>query len=81
MKTEKWNGIITSASEAVNSNKAFYQSVYRFDPLCIPFRGNIPLRGNAVCILFISSERVEIFYLNFAALIQVSIETFWDPYI
>ena len=36
----------------------------------------IPLHGNAVCILFISSERVGIFELNFAALIQVSIETF-----
>lgn len=33
MKTEKWNGIITSASEATNSNEASYQSVYRFDPL------------------------------------------------
>ena len=50
-------------------------------PLCIPLRGNISLCGNAVCILFISSERVGFFWLNFAALIQVSIETFWDPYI
>ena len=33
----------------------------------------IPLRGNSACILFISSERIGIFKLNFAALIQVSI--------
>ena len=39
----------------------------------------IPLRGNAVCILFISSERVGTLCLNFAALIQVSIETFEIP--
>ena len=37
------------------------------------------LRGNAVCILFISSERVGTLCLNFAALIQVSIEIFEIP--
>ena len=31
------------------------------EPICIPFRGNIALRGNAVCILYISSERIGIF--------------------
>ena len=41
----------------------------------------IPLRGNSVCILFMSSERIGIFQLNFEALIQVSIETLLDPYI
>ena len=41
-----------------------------FEGMCIP------LRGNAVCILFISSERMGIFKLNFATLIQVLIETF-----
>ena len=41
----------------------------------------IPLRGNPVCILFISSEQAGIFKLNFAAQIQVSVETFQDPYI
>ena len=63
-------------------SKAFcYQDLRRSggghspSPLCIP------LRGDAVCILFIFSEWVGIFWLNFAALIQVSIETFWDPYI
>ena len=48
--------------------------------VCIPLGGNIPLRGNSISILFISSERVGIFKFNFAALIQVTIETFWDPY-
>ena len=33
-------------------------------PLSIPFHGNIPLRGNSVDILFISSETFGIFYLN-----------------
>ena len=45
-------------------------------PLWIPLGGNIPLRGNSVSILFISLERVGIFKFNFAALIQVIIETF-----
>ena len=40
----------------------------------------IPLRGNSISILFISSERVGFFKFNFAALVQVTIETFWDPY-
>ena len=40
-------------------------------PLCIPLGGNNPLHRNAVCILFISSEQIGIFSLNFAALIQV----------
>ena len=31
------------------------------EPICIPFRGNIALRRNAVCILYISSERIGIF--------------------
>ena len=44
--------------------------------VCIPIRGNIPLRGNAVYILLISSERIGNFKSNFAVLIQVSIETF-----
>ena len=44
--------------------------------LCIPLRGNIRLRRNSVCILSISSERIRIFKLNLAALIQVSIEAF-----
>ena len=41
----------------------------------------IPLRAYAVCILFISSEWDGIFQLNFAAQSQVSVGTFWDPYI
>ena len=45
------------------------------DPVCIS------LRGNSVYILFISSERIGIFKLDFEALIQVSIETLLDPYI
>ena len=53
-------------------NKTFWPTP---PPLCIPLCGNIPLHGNAVCILFISSERVGIFQLNFAAQIQVSVET------
>ena len=40
----------------------------------------IPIRGNSVCILFISAWQTEIFKLNFAALIQVSIEYLWHPY-
>ena len=44
--------------------------------VCIPLRGNFPLGGNLVFILFISSQRIGIFKLNFAALIQVSMETF-----
>ena len=40
------------------------------DPLCIP------LRGNAVRILFLSSERIGIFKSNFVTLIQISIEIF-----
>lgn len=47
--------------------------------LCIPFHGNFPLCENSVCILLISSERMGILYLNFVALIQVSIETFAQP--
>ena len=43
--------------------------------------GNIPLRENAVSILFISLERVGIFQFNFAALTQVTLETSCDPYI
>ena len=50
-------------------------------PLCIPLGGNIPLRRNSVSILFTSSERIGNFKFNFTALIQVAIETFWDPYI
>ena len=38
------------------------------------------LRGNSVCILSISSERIGIFQLNLATLIQVSIEAFWHSY-
>ena len=45
-------------------------------PLCIRHRGNTPIRGNSVCILFISPERIGIFQLRFTALTQVSIETF-----
>ena len=37
------------------------QPVFEKEGLCIPLGGNIPLRGNAVCILFRSSERVGIF--------------------
>ena len=32
-------------------------------PLCIP------LRGNSVCIVFISTEQIGTFWLNFVALI------------
>ena len=46
---------------------------------CIPFRGNFLLREISVCILFISSERIGILSLYFAALIQVSIEIFAQP--
>ena len=38
------------------------------------------IRGNSVCILSISSERIGIFQLNLATLIQVSIEVFWHSY-
>ena len=41
----------------------------------------ILLRGNSVCILFISSERIGILQVNFVDLIQVLVETFRDPYI
>ena len=51
-------------------------SEHKTDGVCIPIRRNIPFRGNSVCIFFISSGRIEIFKLNFAALIQVSTETF-----
>ena len=50
-----------------------YRSV---EGVCIPLHGNLPLGGNSVCILFISSQPIGIFQLNFAVLIQVSIETF-----
>ena len=43
-------------------------------PLCIP------LRVNSGSILSISSERIGIFQLNLATLIQVSIEAFWHFY-
>ena len=46
------------------------------NPLCIPFRGNKLIRGNAVCSLSISSESIGIFELHLEALIQVSIEAF-----
>ena len=40
----------------------------------------VPLQGNSVWIFFTPLERLEIFKLNFEALIQVSTETFSDPY-
>ena len=40
----------------------------------------IPLRGNSIYILFISSTRLGIFKLNFYTLIKCSEETFLHPY-
>ena len=37
-------------------------------------------RGNSVCILSISSERIGTFWLHLTALIKVSIEAFWHSY-
>ena len=48
-----------------------------FNSLCIPLDGNILFRGNLVCILFIFSVRVGIFWVNFATVIHVSKENFW----
>ena len=45
--------------------------------VCIPLLGNIPLCGNRFCILFILSEQIGIFKLNFVTLINVSEERFW----
>ena len=39
-----------------------------------------PLCWNSVCISCVSSELIEIFKLNLAALIQVLIEAFWHCY-
>ena len=54
----------------------FTHIVRKWEGVHIPLLGNISLCLNLVCILFISSERNEVFQLGFAALIQVSIETF-----
>ena len=40
----------------------------------------IPLCGNSLWILSISSEGIGGFYLNLVALIQVSLEEFWHPH-
>ena len=58
----------------------FSPHVGRYGPENFWIRMCIPLRGNSVYILFISSERIRIFKLNLAALTQVSIEPFSGPY-
>ena len=43
------------------------QDLICYRGVCIPLRGNIPLRGGAVCILFISSGWVGIFLIEFCS--------------
>ena len=57
-----------------------FGAAHGWGEVCISLPGNIPLRGSSVCILFISSQPIGIFQLNFAALTQVSIETLSDLY-
>ena len=62
-----------------NRKEIAHVRTYYYQFISPVLRGNIPLSGNVVCILFISSERLRISQLNPEALIQLLIEIFWTP--
>ena len=82
LSRDTWSNVMPSIGWVLFhcSHKIWFKYRIVLKQLCFSLRGKIPLRGNSVCILFISSDRIIIVQLNFAALIQVSIETFWNSY-